>query len=65
MDALYQSGSGLDVETATGPYRNPTQVGACLFAGRYDRPHEVPGLEPEGALAAGQGSALEALLGEP
>jgi hypothetical protein len=65
MDALYQSGGGLDVETATGPYGDPAQVGTCLLASRYYRPHEVPRLESEGALAAGQVSAREAVLVEP
>ena len=65
MDALYQPDCGLDIETAAGSYGNPTQVGACLFAGRDYGPHEVPGLEPEGTLAAGQVSAREAVLGEP
>jgi hypothetical protein len=65
MDALNQPGCGPDVETAIGPYGNPTQVGACLFAGRYYRPYEVSRLEPEGVLAAGKVSAREAVLGEP
>jgi hypothetical protein len=64
MDALNQPDGGLDVETAAGPYGNPTQVGACLFAGRYYRLHEVPRLKPESALAAGQVSAREAVFGE-
>jgi len=64
MDALYQPGCGLDVETASGSYDNPTQVVTCFFASRYYRPHEVPRLEPEGTLAAGQVSMREAALGE-
>jgi hypothetical protein len=39
MDALNQSGCGLDVETAAGSNGDTTQVGAYLFAGRHDRTH--------------------------
>ena len=46
MDALYQPGCGLDVETAAGSNGDTTQVVACLFAGRHDHTHQVPGPNP-------------------
>ena len=65
MDALYQPGCGLDVETAAGANGHPTNIRAQLPASRHDRTHQVPGLKPECTLAAGQGSAWEAMPVEP
>jgi len=65
MDALYQPVFGLEIETPAGSNGDTTHVVACLFAGRHDRTHQVPGLKPECTPAAGQVSAWEAMPVEP
>jgi len=50
MDVLYQTVSGLDVETAAGPDGNTAQVGAHSLALRDHGPHHVTRLETKALL---------------
>jgi hypothetical protein len=62
MDALNQPRCGLDVETAAGSYGNAAKIGSSFLACRYYGPHQIPGLKPECAFAAGEVSAWEPML---
>lgn len=62
MDALYQTGCGLDVKTATGANRYTTQIRSRLFAGSDHGLDQISGLKSEHALAPHKVSTREAML---
>ena len=54
-DPLDHAGPGLDVEASGGPDGDAADMGSGLFPGRDIGPDEIPGLEAEMSLLAGQG----------